>query len=86
MTTNSTEPPGTWSLDEADTTIYDSDMESDIELDFEPFMCGEPHLITQSELNVLIMSLLLQTYVSDLVRDISLSKTKAKLLGSRLQG
>lgn len=65
-------PPEKWSLDEAD---EDPAMESssDNDPDFEPSTSGVPHLITQSELN-------------DLVRDLALSKAKAELLGSRLQG
>jgi len=46
---------------------------SDTDPDFEPSMSDAPHLITQPELN-------------DLVRDLGLSKAKAELLGSRLQG
>lgn len=40
-------PLVTWSLDEAeDATMHESYMENDIDLDFEPFIFGEPHLIT----------------------------------------
>lgn len=40
-------------IDEAnkDDTMHDSEVENSIDLDFEPFMFGEPHLIIQQELN-----------------------------------
>eukprot|EP00731_Ephydatia_muelleri_P006654 Em0003g902a len=69
------EPPEKWSLDEIaeGAAMHHLSTDSDIDPDFVPHMSGEPHLITQSELN-------------DLVRDLGLSKAKAELLGSRLQG
>ena len=68
-------PPEKWSLEEpADDDIpeHETEMETGPDPDFEPCISGEPHLITQPELN-------------DLVRDLGLSKSKAELLGSRLQ-
>lgn len=69
--------PDTFSLDEADEDAAidhtGTTAATDSDSDFEPCVSSEPHLITQSELN-------------DLVRDLGLSKSKAELLGSRLQG
>lgn len=65
-------PPEEWTLDEPDEETAMQGTGSDIDPDFEPCSSGDPHLITQSELN-------------DLVRDLGLSKAKAELLGSRLQ-
>ncbi|XP_076324370.1 uncharacterized protein LOC143232621 [Tachypleus tridentatus] len=65
-------PPEEWTLDEPDEETAMQGTGSDIDPDFKPCSSGNPHVITQSELN-------------DLVRDLGLSKAKAKLLGSRLQ-
>lgn len=51
-------PPEIWCLKKADedATVYESDVESDIELHcrFEPFISVEPYLIAQSELTNLV--------------------------------
>ncbi|XP_076307323.1 uncharacterized protein LOC143223336 isoform X2 [Tachypleus tridentatus] len=65
-------PPEEWTLDEPDEETAMQGTGSNIDPNFEPCSSGDPHLITQSELN-------------DLVKDLGLSKAKAELLGSRLQ-
>lgn len=52
--------------------MHESNVENNIDLDFELFMSGELHLNAQSNLN-------------DLIRDFSLTEIKAEVLGSRLQ-
>lgn len=65
-------PPEVLTLDKPEEETKMPGTDSDIDPDFVPCSSGEPHLITQSELN-------------DLVRDLDLSKAKAELLGSKLQ-
>lgn len=65
-------PPEDWTCDEPDEETEMQESGREINSEFEACSSGGPHLITQSELN-------------NLVRDLDLSKAKAKLLGSRLQ-
>jgi hypothetical protein len=67
-------PPEKWTIDDDSSDDEPIPMEQDItDPDFQPSTSNEPHLISQGELN-------------DLVRDLNLSKSRAELLGSRLQG
>ena len=65
--------PQSFSLEsEEDDESSSSEISQSCDSDFLPFTSSKPHLITQGELN-------------DLVRDLQLPKSKAELLGSRLQ-
>jgi hypothetical protein len=67
-------PPEKWTIDDNNNDDETVPVEQDIiDPDFQPSTSNEPHLIAQGELN-------------DLVRDLNLSKSQAKFLGSRLQG
>jgi hypothetical protein len=67
-------PPEKWTIAD-DINDYDPvPMEQDTsDPDFQPSTSNKPHLISQGEL-------------SDLVRDLNLSKSQAEILVSRLQG
>ena len=65
-------PPDSYQLDR-DESNSDEDVARDVsDADFHPEKSDWPHLINQSEL-------------SDLVRDLNLSKAQSELLGLRLQ-
>ena len=66
-------PPKVYSVDDDVIDKDDAYMEDISDPDFQPTSSTAPHLISQEELN-------------DLVRDLTLSKSQAELLGSRLQG
>jgi hypothetical protein len=67
-------PPEKWTTDEENNDDEPIPMEQDInDPDVQPSTSNEQHLISQGEFN-------------DLVRDLNLSKSQAKFLGSRLQG
>ena len=64
--------PQSFSLGSEDDESSSSEISPSCDSDFLPSTSSKPHLITQGELN-------------DLVRDLQLPKSKAELLGSRLQ-